>query len=433
MNRTVTLTMMISLFIFSSPILSQVEEIPMVNGPAIIFEKNPYSDISIIHLLIRGGKQSEPPNRSGVAYLATRLSVEVHDAFKQKKMVEMGSHFDFRVENDYSLISIRCLTPFLKETLEIFCDTFTSPLFSSLRINRIRQQVIHLQKTESDQATNLMKLTALGTFFASAGYGGSVYGNPESIKRIGRKEIKDFYSSYFCRNNMIIAIASNLEKSEMAAILSSTISRIPAGERIVFNRQKILKPIKKDFYITRERKQALISFAYGTPQLNPENFDKTFLLENLIGKGLGSELWRLRETEKLAYLVNAEAIQLKEAGILMVYLKTEQNKKKDAREKLNAILLNLAEEDFSPEDLNMHKNHALADFYRLNESAEKHVLMLALFELLGPGYQYVEKMPLKIDRLSTEKFNAFKREIFHPENRIEILIGTEKTVGSSSD
>lgn len=425
MKRHAILIFISATAILSAPLASRVHEIPVENGPPIIFEKNPFSDLTVIHLLVRGGKKAELPSQSGLAYLTTRLAIEVHDAVLQQKMVEMGSRFDFQVENDYCLITVRSLSPFLLETLEIFTGMFTNPLFSGLRINRIKQHARHLQKTELDQDTGLLKITLLNTFFQTPGNTGSVYGDEDSLNRIGRKEIDDFFRTHFCLNNMCISLSSNLERTEIFGILSDTVARIPRGKRVVFQRQKILKPAEKALFFPRERKQVTVSFSFCTPELKPENFSKTFLLENLLGKGVGSVLWRLREDEKLAYLIQADTIQLKDAGILTVYLKTTPDKRQQALEKLKETLGNLAEKDFSPVELSVHQNHARADFFRFNESKEKYTLTLALFELLGPGYRYAEKLPAAIGQISAEEFNAFKRKILHPDNRIEISIGAE--------
>ncbi|MCK4835799.1 MAG: insulinase family protein [Candidatus Aminicenantes bacterium] len=413
------------LIILSFRSLYGAEKVFITKELSLIFDRDISSTRTIIQIFIRGGKKAEPAQQLGLAYLTTRLAVEIHDTVKRKKIIQMGSRIGFQIEDDFCVISINCLSRYLAETLEIFSEIFNRPLFSSLRTNRIKKHLNYFQKSEQDNDITLMELSLREAFFGSSGYGGSIYGDSESIKRIKPKHISRFHKQYFSLNNMTIAVSSDLEISKIKGSLLNIINDFPAGEKNKSVPATIKIPEKREYFIKKERKQTLVAVGVCSDLINPQHAAHTFLLENLIGKGLGSKLWLLREKEKLAYLVNATIIQMKDMGILSIYLKTDKVKKEDAYQKLNQLVLDLYETEITQSELDMHKNYAKADFLILNESKANRAYNLAFFQSLGLGYQYLESLEKEIDKIDINDFNSFKKEVLNPENLVRVIIGPE--------
>jgi zinc protease len=90
------------------------------------------------------------------------------------------------------------------------------------------------------------------------------------------------------------------------------------------------------------------------------------MLENLLGEGIGSKLWPLRSEMNLAYNLKAKAIQMRKAGILWVYLKTDNSRKEKASDALTKILTDLYQNGVSAEEFAATKIRTRAYFLRSN-------------------------------------------------------------------
>ena len=67
-----------------------------------------------------GGGKTDPINMGGIAYLATGLATSVPDPELLSQLMLRGSRFTFQVNMDFNLITMRCLSENLEETLDIF-------------------------------------------------------------------------------------------------------------------------------------------------------------------------------------------------------------------------------------------------------------------------------------------------------------------------
>jgi predicted Zn-dependent peptidase len=150
------------------------------------------------------------------------------------------------------------------------------------------------------------------------------------------------------------------------------------------------------------------------------------MLENLLGKGFNSRLWPLRQKEKLAYLVNSRANQLREGGFMEAYLETENSKKDVAIEALNKVLLALYENGVSEEELQVTKTNSKANFLRSNETKDIRSITIAFYEALGLGYDFINSYFSEIDATSLEEFNAFIKEVLNPEKGVSITVGPKE-------
>jgi predicted Zn-dependent peptidase len=338
-------------------------------------------------------------------------------------------------EADYTLMKMECLSENLEATLNITIQTILKPLFSGLRINRIKKVMLYRRKIQEDDSINVGHNVTLEKFFAETSYGGSAYGSEESLKAIKKKSIKKFHKDYFQAGNITVAVISDMEKEPLLGILEKYFSKFPSGKSPELKQITFSVPEEKKTFIIKDSKQYYISLAYPLPEINPRNFILASLLENLLGKGPGSRLWALRSDEKLAYNVNCTATQMEDGGILNAYLETDKEKKEIALEALKSVLNDLHENGITEEEFEATKIYTKASFLRNNETKEARANNLAAFEALGLGFEYLNRFSQEIETIGLEQINAYIKDILNPEYGLEIIVGPEheKQITSEKD
>ena len=72
--------------VFSNQIAPLLKNRPekknMSNGLTLIYQNDASSATTVLQILIRGGKGAEPESQDGLAYLTTRLALEIPDRGK---------------------------------------------------------------------------------------------------------------------------------------------------------------------------------------------------------------------------------------------------------------------------------------------------------------------------------------------------------------
>ncbi|MCP4218930.1 MAG: insulinase family protein, partial [bacterium] len=248
---------------------------------SFIFHPDASSEITTLRVFIKGGKRAEPVNRKGTAFIATRLAMEVTELRDVRKIMTMGSSSMTQVEADYSVITINCLTEHFRDTLKIFSSYMRNPLLSSIRISNIKSALKHYQKNENDQPEHAVLKVLHDVFFGEDGYGGSIYGTKESLKKIKRKDVISFHKTYFNLANMVIVISSDMAKEKVKKIISDYFGTLPKGEPHPLAAVKRVPdgPSKggelndgaaksKEHFIEKENTQSLITVAVPLPGMN---------------------------------------------------------------------------------------------------------------------------------------------------------------------
>jgi len=395
----------------------------------VITQKDESSSVTVFEILVRGGKRAEPAGKEGLAYLTTRLSLEIPDQSKATELMEKSSRYMMTAKGDYSVIHIECLTDFLENTLAVFAAILKDPLFTGVRIDRVKDYLNNQRKIESDDNINVGHLAQLRTFLWNLGYSGSIYGEEEALKKIKGRDIESFYKNYFQAGNMILVAVSDLDTEKITGILQKYLGSFRSGkppESVSIRAPVENASERKETAFEKETKQALVSLGFALPKTTPRSYALASLLETLLGKGPGSKLWTLRTEEKLAYNVNAQASIFSEGGILEAYLETDASKKETAREALKKVLSELLEKGISAAELADIKILVKANFLRSNETKDRRTGTLGTFEALGLGFEYFTNIFGEVEAVTLDEINGFMKEVLNPEKSALVVVGPKK-------
>lgn len=394
------------------------------NGLTLVIERDGSSETTVIQILVRGGKRAEPEGKSGLAFLTTRLAVEIPDSDKVRELMCMATGFSVASRGDYSLINIECLSSNLEPTLKILSKIILDPLFSSLRIDAVKDYMRHQSRVEEDDSVVVGHLASLRAFFSSPGYAGSVYGEEKTIEAIKGRDIAEFYRRHFIATNLIVVVISDLEEQRIIEIVGGALAGLSRGDALPFEPVGLRVPEEKTAVIERDTKQSYISLSYPLPEASPRGYALSYLLENLLGKGPGSRLWPLRSEKRLAYNVNSRLTQKLDGGLLEAYLETDNSKRKTARVELRSVLDELAENGADAAELSTAKAAARASFLRDNEVKEPRASTLAAFEALGLGFGYFNGLLNEMAAIKLEEMNAFIKSVLAREKAFEVVVGS---------
>src|SRR4030065_1708627 len=166
------------------------------NGLTVILERDESSATTTLQILIKGGKRAEPSAKRGLAFLTTRLSIEIPDSGKAQELISLATRFSITSQGDNSLITMECLSANLEPSLKVLPKIFLDPLFSGIRIDAVKKYMEHQGRIEEDDSVRLGHLAGLRAFFAGSGYGGSTYGDRASLEAIKNKDGCAFYKSH---------------------------------------------------------------------------------------------------------------------------------------------------------------------------------------------------------------------------------------------
>lgn len=394
------------------------------NGLNVIYQYNAASEVTVMQFLIRGGKKAEPQGKDGLAYMMTRLTLEIPDRTTLQKLMTQATQINMTSHMDYSLLSIASLSEHFDGTINLLSKIFLKPLFSSIRIDNIEKSMNRSREFLQDDPIQLAHEKALEAFYDGTAYSGSVYGQEDTLKSIKKRDVDNFYDLHFRAKNTAIFVSSDLDKGTIQKILEEHFKALPEGMAIEDKGPiQALIPEEKSIFVEKDTRQNLILFAFPLPKITEKNYVLSYLLDSLIGKGVNSVLWPLRVKEKLAYNVSSRLSLYKEGGLFEVYLETDKMKMDAALEAMQGILDNLIEEGVSEKAHRANLAYFKGSFLRQIETKRNRTYSLLICEALGLGYSFLDRIFPEVDKMTLDEMNAFIKEILSPDKRIEIIIG----------
>jgi predicted Zn-dependent peptidase len=390
----------------------------------ILYQFDQISDISVVQVFLNAGQRQEPSGFQGISYLSSWLSVGLPDRGKINRMMNLGSTFSLQVDGDVAVITVKCLTKNLDETLILLSYVMLNPLVSSLRISEVKKQMKFALETLEDDSILSMNFSLMNSFFESPGYGGSVYGTKETQGKIKRKNILDFHNRHFNLKNMIISIATDLEEEAVKKIFTKHFEGFTVGKLVNPPATKILIPDKKEIITKKETDEILLAYGFPLPAATTgKNFCLAMMLEVLVGRGVGSRLWEIREDKNIAYIAEADLFRMKEAGILALYVKTGPGEINKADKALKEIISSLWKSGITSEELKITKKYSMGEMMRQLETKYNRSLFMGIFEFYGLGFDFTEKIYGNIDAITLQEMNDFIKETFNPDRRVKVVIG----------
>jgi zinc protease len=407
----------------SSPWREKPERFVLATGMDCVFHRDASSAVTIIQLFIAGGKSAVPEAKDGLAYLASRLALEIPDESIVRDIMGQATRMKVSVLEDCSVISLECLSENLEDMLRVASGIIQDPLLSGLRIDRSKKIAALEGQALMDDAVESGHAAALGAFFAGRGRGGALYGTGETLQAVDKKDITTFYKSRFTRSGIFFSVCTDIDADRIRKLLEKYFAGFPAGEPGLPPSAPPSLPADKRIVLVRDTQQTYVGRAYLLPSAGGADFARGFLLEVLLGSGPGSRLWDLRSTGGLAYSVGARSTWTRSGGILEAYLETDNAKRDRAVGALNAVLEVLHDKGVSEDELAMTKAMAKSGFLRANEAKAARARTMGLFETLGLGVEYLSGIFRAIEAVSVGELNDFIDKVLDPAQAVGIAVG----------
>lgn len=395
----------------------------LTTGIPLVYHQDKASPMTVVGLFVPGGRAAVPEGLDGLAYLATRLTLEIPDESKVRDLMAQSTRMTFLCEEDHSAVFIECLSGNLEAALRVAGKIIQDPLMSGLRIGRGKEMMELSAKAEDDDAVAAANNAAVSAFFQGRGYGSSSYGSAASRKAIERKDVLEFYRRFFTSKNVFFAVVSDLDQGPVQGLLEEHFSKFPEGGRPDVPAAAPALPADPEIRLGKETKQTYIGRAWTLPAPTPDDHAKGFLVEVLAGHGPGSRLWGLRTLEHLAYNVDSRLTWTRGAGILEAYLETENSKAGRAAEALDRVLRELWEKGLSADELEATKATAKAYFLRLAETKVERTRLFGRLEVLGLGFDHVSGLFESVDAVTLEGLNGYIRAVLDPGKALKITVG----------
>jgi predicted Zn-dependent peptidase len=396
-------------------------------GIPFVMESIPSSDSVAMAALVRAGSRNEPRERAGMAHLLEHMVFRGTRNLDSRRISEIiedaGGELNGFTSKEFTCYYSSILREMSSTAGEVLKELVCCPTLGEESFGLERQivtQEVNMLLNEPDSYIQYLFNTALWE-----GHPMSVpeAGDFETIDAISLSDLREFYSSNYARENIILVASGGADRDELME-WASTFDDLPTGrERTP---QTPPTPRAEFRLFEREGDQAYVGLGFpGVPASDPDRQAQR-LLSAVLGAGMSSRLFQsVRERLGLVYSIFTTSKHYTDCGSMSTYFSCSAENLPLVLEQISREFSLLKDQGLERGELDRSKRLIKGATVRRLESTESRMFRIgdayAMTGEVKPARKTLEEM----DAVTDEDVMAISETILRPENLCLALHGPE--------
>jgi predicted Zn-dependent peptidase len=401
------------------------------NGLRLLAKPNPSSDIVAIDCLVRVGLREEPEQQAGIAALLAEVAIRGTDRHPAAQMpaaaAAVGGSLEVTPGLDFTEFSLTTTRDRFPQALALLSEVLGSASLEPAAIDGAKAALKQRMAGLDDDLTASSYQELLRQLYPTSPYGRPVDGYPDSLDKIGRKELSAFYHDHYVQNNMVIAVAGNIDPQAATEQARKLFGQIPfrplpptpAGQaggrpagagrpRVTMRRRSV--------------PAAQVMLGALAPPTSTLTYPTYMVLDAIIGGGKRARLFRnFREKSGVGYVLGSFYQPLLDRSHLVAYVVTDAYKADPkapvpemaldvVRNRILEQFQSLAEKGPTDAELQRAKSYVIGSFARQHERNRDQAHWLVWMEAMGMGFGFDRELPSKIATVTKEQIQQASKE-----------------------
>lgn len=315
------------------------------NGLRIITTAMPHTRSVTIGFFIGVGSRYEAEPEAGVSHFIEHLLFRGTGKRAAAKEISgaiegVGGILNGGTDKELTVYWCKVAQPHFSLAFDVLADILLHSRFDPADIEKERQVIIEEINMSKDSPAQQVNMLIDELLWPNHPLGRDIAGTKESVAGITRDMMLEYLAHHYLPDNMVLAIAGNIQHEETVTAVSQTLGgwsgQQPSPEYLAYTEK--LNPrlhIEK-----RDTEQVHLCLALpGLSLFHPKRFILD-LLNIILGEGMSSRLFtEIRDKLGLAYQIYSYVDHLLDSGSVTVYAGVEP---KNLRVAIEAILEQLS-------------------------------------------------------------------------------------------
>jgi len=423
----------------SLPGPDDVASLNLANGIEVLARENHTSPAVVAQGFIVAGSVDEPADRAGLASFVAELLLRgtTHRNFDQINEAIEGVGADISISGGLHTTGFRlkCLAEDFRVILDVLADALLHPAFPAEQVEKVRGELL-TQLRERDNDTRQVAGLAFRdlAYPPTHPYSRSTRGERETVARLTRDHLEDFYRAHYGPQGMVIAVVGAIEQGEAQEAIAEGLGQwTPSGR----GAQTTLPPsapiaeIRRDYRELAGKTQADIVLGHpGLTRNNPDYMAAALANMVLGGFGLMGRLGTtVRDEQGLAYYAFSRLDAGLGPGPWTAVAGVNPRNLDRAIESIVAEIRRLGETEVSPEELEDAKAYMTGSLplrLETNEGVAQALLDIRLHQL---GLDYLQRYAALVNAVSAQDVQAVAARYLHADSYALAIAGPSTDAG----
>ncbi|TDI96348.1 MAG: insulinase family protein [Caldithrix sp.] len=386
------------------------------NGLTLLIKENHQVPIVSMGVFAKGGRSREIAAISGISGLNARMLLKGTRsrtaAQIATEIASLGGGISLSNDPDYLHGTMSILSKNFESGWDIFADILSEPVFPSAELDKEKKNIIaQILRTKDDMFRYPLQMF-YSVLFRGHAYGFPAQGREETVNLISREKLLDWHVSQYSPDNLVVSVVGDIDTNKIKEFVEQRLCR-GNSPRKSFKISPIKNPSEIELCIEkRDKNQTALVLGFSGPRYTDEDYYKLTVLQNVLS-GLGGRFFEeLRSRQSLAYQVSTFLVSRLYGGAFLAYIATSPEKEEQARGSLLKEFEKLIIDPISEQELKQSIRYTTGTHQIGLETYSAQMVQFAHNELLGRGFEEVERFKAKIEEVTANDILATARKYF---------------------
>lgn len=399
------------------------------NGLTIIGEEIPYVKSISLGVWINAGSRIEDEEISGVSHFIEHMLFKGTRNRTSKQIASeidnLGGQINAFTSKECTCYYVKLLDSHIDIGIDVLSDMILNSKFNEDDLDKERSVIIEELKMYEDSPEDLAYDLLTENIYKNDPLGMNIIGTEESLKRLNREKLLDYFNKYYVPNNSVIAISGNFNFDEI-------INKIEEKFKVWKKRDvnvDIKKAEFKSCFLTKNKDIEQVNLAMSLEAVPLENDKEVYALaviNTVFGGSISSRLFqKIREEKGLVYSIYSSQSLYRKCGELGIFASMSNEHLKEVYESIIEEIKTIKKYYLTDQEIKESKEQLKGSYILGLESTSSRMMSIGRSLLLNNKVESTDDILKSIDNVDRETVKIVIDKIFNLDKLGVCIVGRD--------
>jgi len=401
--------------------------IVLENGLRILLKEDHAIPLISIVLAAKGGVHTEPADKNGLSALMTQAWTQGTRRFSASQIAteteSRGAALGSYTSHDSIGLSMNLLAQDIEFGLDLFADVILHPTFDFQEIEKERGKILTAIIKRKDNVFTQTIMELQKNLFTNYYLGRTELGTEDSVNRVNRDDILDYYAQYVQPNNMVLSVFGDFDTASIEKQLRKKFERWGQDTQDpgLGHPEELGGIDTHAIDLQTEKTQAIVMAGFrAVGRSHPDRYGIE-LLTSILGSSFEGRIFnKIREEFGQAYTLGGYFIPAQDQGMMVFYVATTNQYVERVKELLLGIFAEIREKGVTQAEMEDMRSYLKGRHQRGLETLTAVGSRMALDTLFGLGHDHYKKYNDEINKVSADQVLTLAQRYLQPTQAVVV-------------
>ena len=399
------------------------------NGLTIIGEEIPYVKSISLGVWINAGSRIEDEEISGVSHFIEHMLFKGTRNRTSKQIASeidnLGGQINAFTSKECTCYYVKLLDSHIDIGIDVLSDMILNSKFNEDDLDKERSVIIEELKMYEDSPEDLAYDLLTENIYKNDPVGMNIIGTEESLNRLNREKLLDYFNKYYVPNNSVIAISGNFNFDEI-------INKIEEKFKVWKKRDvnvDIKKAEFKSCFLTKNKDIEQVNLAMSLEAVPIESDKEVYALaviNTVFGGSISSRLFqKIREEKGLVYSIYSSQSLYRKCGELGIFASMSNEHLKEVYESIIEEIKIIKKYYLTDQEIKESKEQLKGSYILGLESTSSRMMSIGRALLLNNKVESTDDILKSIDNVDRETVKIVIDKIFNLDKLGVCIVGRD--------